>query len=120
MNTNEKLGLPFQSDGKMQKIIFAFDVDGTLIDSQGRPRPHYVSMLISLHKAFKNSRIVVWSGGGTMYAEQRGRELGIDEDVWRYMSKMQHTELRAAGYWIIAIDDIQDTAIGDLNLIVRQ
>ena len=115
MNMNEKLGLPFS---KMQKIIFAFDVDGTLIEGDDTIYEPIVDMLKTLAK-FKNVRIVVWSGGGNRYAETIARRLGLDDYVWKYMSKMQHAELKMLGYTIIAVDDIQDTAIGNINLIVR-
>lgn len=120
MGANEILGLPRMDDGKMTKIAICFDVDGTLMDYQGRDRERITRLFMDMHKLFKNAKLVVWSGGGNKYAEDRARELGIDHLAWKFMSKHQHTELRALGYQIIAIDDIQDTAIGDVNLIVRQ
>lgn len=114
---NRTLGLPY---GKMQKVAICFDVDGTLIDAQFADREHITRLMGDLHKLFKNAKLVIWSGGGNKYAEDRARQLGIDQYAWKFMSKHQHTELRALGYIILAIDDIQDTAIGDINLIVRQ
>ncbi len=108
---NKRLGLPF---GKMRWVVVAFDVDGTLIDAG----PTYYEPVIQLLKTlsgFKNIKIVVWSGGGKQYAERWGRLLDIDEYVWKYASKTEHEAIKPD----IAIDDIQDTAIGAINLIVR-
>ncbi len=117
MTMNEMLGLPHQE--KMEKVAICFDVDGTLITHQGDPRGRFVYLVGALRGIFKNAKIVIWSGGGNKYAQDRARELDIDQYAWKFMSKHQHKELRALGYKIIAIDDIQDTAIGDVNLIVR-
>lgn len=117
---NEKLGLPRDLDGKMQKVAICFDVDGTLIDHLGNDRVRVNALFMACHKLFKNTKIVVWSGGGLDYAARRGRELGIEHMVWRFLSKHQYAELRNEGYYILAIDDIQDTRLGDINLIVRQ
>lgn len=125
--------LPRAQDGKMEKIIIAFDVDGTLIRNTETDKPriagvpnnndvpivHQVNTLIVL-SSYKNVRIVVWSGGGKEYAETWGRRLGLDKHVWRYASKLQHRELKAMCDLLIAVDDIQDTQIGDANLIVKE
>jgi hypothetical protein len=108
---NERLGLPF---GKMKWIVIAFDVDGTLID-EGDVQYFQIIHMVKVLAKFKNVKIVVWSGGGKQYAEQQGRLLGLDEYVWKYASKTEHETIQPD----IAIDDIQDTAIGGINLIVR-
>ena len=113
---NKRLGLPFD---KMQKIIIAFDVDGTLIKNGGAYKdisnPRIVELLKTL-ASFKNIKIVVWSGGGKDYAQRWVRLLGVEDSVWRVASKTEWKEIKAD----IAIDDIQDTAIGKLNLIVKE
>jgi phosphoserine phosphatase len=111
MGTNERLGLPV---GKMRWVVVAFDMDGTLIDADGTYQPHIIGMLTTLAK-FKNVKIVVWSGGGLPYAKYWGHKLGLDQYVWKYASKTEHAAIQPD----IAIDDIQDTAIGTVNLIVR-
>lgn len=125
--------LPRSDDGKMQRVIVAFDVDGTLIRNvmvgDGRipgvisnddvPIVHQINTLQVL-STYKNIKIVVWSGGGKQYAETWGRRLGLDKFVWRYASKLEHKELRAMCDFLIAIDDIQATQLGDANLIVRE
>lgn len=124
--------LPRSATGKMQKVIIAFDIDGTLIrnvpngmrapgipNNDDVPIVHMINTLQVLSR-FKNVRIVVWSGGGKQYAETWGRRLGLDQYVWRYASKLEHQALRATCEALIAIDDIQATALGDINLIVRE
>lgn len=112
MGKNEELGLPF---GKMRKIDIAFDVDGTLIDTEGFMNFGIVNLLILL-RGMKNTRITVWSGGGADYARHHCERLGISKYVHKYRSKMEHKD------WVpdIAFDDIQDTAIGMVNIIVRE
>lgn len=123
--------LPRSDDGKMQKVIIAFDVDGTLIrnveterqpgipSQDDVPIVHQINTLQVLSRS-KNVRIVVWSGGGKQYAETWGRRLGLDQYVWRYASKLEHEQLKQQCDFLIAIDDIQSTRLGDVNLIVRE
>lgn len=114
----------------MIKTIIAFDIDGTLITNADEERVHgvvsesevphedIVAMLKTLSR-FKNVKIVVWSGGGKQYAETIGKRLGLDAYVWRYASKLEAPNLMNLGYPIVAIDDIQECTLGDVNLIVR-
>lgn len=122
--------LPRSEDGKMAKVIIAFDVDGTLIKNAGIDREHgipssddvpivYWINTLQVLSTCKNVKIVVWSGGGKQYAETWGRRLGLDQYVWQYASKLEHTRLKELCDHLIAIDDIQATALGDVNLIVR-
>lgn len=123
--------LPRTDDGKMAKVIIAFDVDGTLIRNVEAHRQHgvpndndvpIVHQINTLHvlSTYKNIKIVVWSGGGKSYAEMWGRRLGLDKSVWRYASKLEHEELKKQCDFLIAVDDIQATNLGDANLIVRE
>lgn len=114
-SANEKLGLP---RGKMQKVKIAFDVDGTLrcncTETCRDPNQRIVDMFNTL-KTFKNVELYVWSGGGAQYAFDMARVLGLDGFSYdRCISKIGAPQMD------IAIDDIQDTAIGDINLIVRE
>lgn len=114
---NKKLGLPF---GKMKKVVIAFDVDGTLLDNTKNVEPPVAnerirSLLITL-SSFKNVKIVVWSGSGELWARQAGNILGITSYIDEYASKTEWEKIKPD----IAIDDIQDTAIGKINLIVRE
>lgn len=124
--------LPRTPDGRMQRIIVAFDVDGTLIRNEelanrqhsvphngDLPIVHQINTLQVL-STYKNIRIVVWSGGGKAYAAMWGNRLGLDKYVWRYASKLEHEQIKQDCDFLIAIDDIQATALGDANLIVKE
>lgn len=104
----------------MKKTIIAFDVDGTLITNTGNVHPDVsndrIVELLKTLSSFKNIKIIVWSGGGKEYAERWVRLLSLGDYVWKVASKMDHKELNVD----IAIDDIQDTAIGKINLIVKE
>lgn len=115
----------------MQKITIAFDCDGTLVTTFSAKSGKIVAnerirtLLVTL-ASFKNVKIVVWSGGGELWARQVGAALGIDKYVDLYTSKNyqgieegQHTfapEIKPD----IAIDDIQACELGVLNLIVKE
>jgi hypothetical protein len=114
MNKNEELGLPF---GKMQKIRIAFDVDGTLrsnvTEKSEEPNTRIVG-LFHILSSFKNVELYVWSGGGAEYAWRFAREYQLPVKQSHCISKISAPEMD------IAIDDIQDTAIGKINLIVHE
>lgn len=119
----------------MKQVTIAFDVDGTLIRNDsgndmdgGTPiaNERIRTLLVTL-ASFKNIKIVVWSGGGELYARQVAQSLGITKYVDVYASK-NHMGFDAQGKHVfnpdimpdIAIDDIQDCELGFLNLIVRE
>lgn len=110
----------------MKKFIIAFDVDGTLIDSEGNTNWRITDMLRTFSR-FKNVTVVVWSGGGKDYAEMYVRKLGLEKYVKRCYAK-NHIGKDANGKHLfepeivpdIAIDDIQDCELGIINLIVRE
>lgn len=123
----------------MDKITVAFDVDGTLIGNGGGSTVkdgHFAqdpvaneeirSLLIILSK-FKNIRVIVWSGGGELYARQVVASLGLQKYVDGYASK-NYLGRDEDGKAIfspsirpdIAIDDIQSCRLGHFNLIVKQ
>jgi len=124
----------------MEKILIAFDIDGTLRNNQSDNSNHPMldegkypianeeirTLLIILSK-FKNVEILVWSGGGELYARQICSVLGIQKYVDRYAGKWitkddgmgvrtPHPDIQPD----IAIDDIQDCVLGKLNLICKQ
>lgn len=111
---NEKLGLPF---GKMHTIRIAFDVDGTLrcncTETCQDPNDRIVH-LFSILSHFKNTELYVWSGGGADYARSYANRLRLPVKDSNCISKIGAPQMD------IAIDDIQDTAIGTINLIVRE
>ena len=116
----------------MKTITIAFDCDGTLVTTDSADTKRIVanerirSLLIAL-AAFKNTRIVVWSGSGELWARQVGAAIGIDKYVSLYASK-NHLGKDEHGQHLfdpdftpdIAIDDIQACALGVINLIVRE
>jgi hypothetical protein len=111
---NKELGLPFD---KMKKVAICFDVDGTLIEDDKQHHSTIALLRVLVLQYWKNVDIYVWSGGGKQYAETIGNRLELSGV--KYISKLQHQELREKYHQIIAVDDIQDTALGDINLIVR-
>lgn len=119
MGANEELGLP---RGKMETVWFAFDVDGTLRDNtvtkHFKANERIRSMLITL-SSFKNVKIAVWSGGGELYANMMVEALALKPYVDAVLAK-QDWKSWGVGKKVIAVDDIQDTNMGDINLIVRE
>lgn len=119
MSKNEELGLPF---GKMRKIVIAFDIDGTLRNntedspSGGAVANESIRQLLIVLSGMKNTKIVAWSGSGELYVRQMCSQLSIEKYIDQYASKTEHETIKPD----IAIDDIQDTAIGKINLIVRE
>lgn len=114
MSANEKLGLP---RNKMQTIRMAFDVDGTLRSNATETTRDANAAIVELFKTFstfKNIELFVWSGGGANYAWLFARLYELPVKQSHCISKI------GAPHMHIAIDDIQDTAIADINLIVRQ
>jgi hypothetical protein len=118
MSKNEELDLPRDT---MKQIVIAIDVDGTLrcnhTDTCEDPNKRIVEMAKTL-ATFKNVKVMVWSGGGKAYAQRFMDKFGMGPKI-KAASKLDPAT------WIygrpqIAIDDIQDTAIADLNLIVRE
>lgn len=110
----------------MKQVTIAFDCDGTLLNNTKQKmeaNERIRSLLITL-ASFKNVKIVVWSGGGELYARQVAAALGIAHYVDAYSSKSQDSEsnyIFSAGVAPdIAIDDMHDCELGLLNLIVRE
>ena len=110
--TKPELGLDGIVAERMQKLVVAFDVDGTLIVDDV-PQVPIINVLQALSKLSKNVRVIVWSGGGKQYAETWGRRLGLDQYVWKYMQKDRSFHVD------IAWDDQQAFALADKNIIVR-
>lgn len=117
----------------MKTITIAFDCDGTLLNNtkQDMIANERIRTLLIALSTFKNTHIVVWSGGGELYARQVARALNVDHYVDSYASKNPQravgvTETASRHVFKpdlipdIAIDDIQDCDLGLLNLIVRE
>lgn len=118
---NKELGLPYDMNGKMEKTLVAFDVDGTLINGDVEVYANMLQLLVSfLTQKWKNVDVIVWSGGGADYARvqlERKSDFFRGRNIWH--SKLEYQELRKRYDKVIAFDDIQDTRLGDVNLIVR-
>ena len=116
----------------MRKVVIAFDCDGTLVTTESAATRKIVanervrSLFIAL-ASMKNTRMIVWSGGGELWARQVGAAIGIDKYVDEYASK-NHAGIDDAGKHVfepdimpdIAIHDIQACELGKINLIVRE
>lgn len=113
----------------MKKVSIAFDVDGTLISNKGSDIPQanerIRTLLITL-ASFKNVKVIVWSGGGELYARQVANAIGIGKYVDAYADKNHLGKVDGKHQFDpdltpdIAIDDIQDCELGTLNLICRE
>ncbi len=120
----------------MKQVLIAFDIDGTLrdntVDQTIAPvaNERIRSLLIAL-ASFKNVDILVWSGGGELYARQVAAAFGLEKYVDQYADKKIRHSLDEKGERQvfdfhpdikpdIAIDDIQDCELGLINLIVRE
>lgn len=115
----------------MKQVLIAFDIDGTLrnntVDQSLAPVANErIRTLLITFASMKNTKILVWSGGGELYARQVAAALGVDSYVDIYASKditpddgwgvTSHSEYKPD----IAIDDIHACQLGDINLIVRE
>jgi phosphoserine phosphatase len=115
----------------MKEIIIAFDIDGTLLNNEGiqpdtptylRPRCgvnlEVVLLLQILSKKMKNTKVIVWSGGGKEYAERICREYGFDKYIHRVYDKASYDET-TEGKVDICFDDIHSCELASSNLIVK-
>lgn len=121
MGANEALGLPRD---RMKKITIAFDVDGTLrcncTDTCMDINERTYDLLVLLDR-LKNTKIYVWSGGGPVYAESFFDSKMSKQYLRGHKVKRPQFLGKIGGFRPdIAIDDIQDTALGTINLIVRE
>lgn len=122
MGANKDLGLPTNSG--MQKVLVVFDVDGTLVPKD-TTKVHASTMQLLLafnFQKWKNVDVAIWSGGGKEYAEDiTRRHLRSVSPLLnvKFYSKLEYAQLQQKYDVIVALDDIQDTAIGTANLIVR-
>lgn len=117
----------------MKEILVAFDCDGTLIQNGALAEDQIVAnervrTLLIIMAHMKNTKILVWSGGGELWARQVVAALGLQKYVDMYASKNLLPERDENGHPQfnpdfkpdIAIDDIQACELGAINLIVRE
>lgn len=113
----------------MKTVTIAFDVDGTLRDNTVADKVvanERIRSLLVILASFKNTNIVVWSGSGELYARQVAAELGLSQYVDQYASK-NHLGMVDGVHQFdpeitpdVAVDDIQECELGNINLIVRE
>lgn len=115
----------------MDEIIIAFDIDGTILNNEGiQPdTPTYlrpmlgvnleVIMLIQiLSKKMKNTKVIIWSGGGKEYAEKIVRLYGLEKYIHRCYGKHEYDET-IDGKVDICFDDVHACKLAEKNLIVK-
>lgn len=111
----------------MKEIVIAFDVDGCILNNEGIPpetpthlRPRcgvnldIVLLIQILSKKMKNTRIIVWSGGGKEYAERICREYGLERYVDRCYDKTDCDEEVD-----VCFDDVHACELAEKNIIVK-
>lgn len=112
----------------MRKITIAFDVDGTLrcnCSETCQDVNRRIVDLVYILSSMKNTKIIVWSGGGADYARNFMSKFNFKHIT--YASKMFggydeqgkpifNPDIKPD----IAIDDIQDCELGTINLIVNE
>lgn len=105
----------------MKRITIAFDIDGTLrcnCTETCRDVNMRILHLAEILAHMKNVRLIAWSGGGKDYAQRfiYADTTGVLFNLFgeRCYSKLDGPHVD------IAIDDIQDCELGDINLIVRE
>lgn len=112
----------------MKNVTIAFDIDGTILNNEGIPpktpthlKPQttvnleVVLLLQLLSKYMKNTKIIVWSGGGKEYAETIVRRYGLDKYVHSCHGKDDADKLDVD----ICFDDIHACELAKHNLIVK-
>lgn len=85
----------------------AFDVDGTLIDQDGKPRYE----IIEIYRMFESlgCHMIIWSGGGENYAQNIANRLGLKAEIIRKCHKDRYID--------IAFDDVGiDTDNPNINV----
>lgn len=106
----------------MKEIIIAFDVDGTLISNEsglGKEKLHIETYnLMVLLSKMKNTKIIVWSGGGKEYAEQMVSKYGLTKYVERCYGKFEYDDT-IDGKVDICFDDVHACELADKNIIVK-
>lgn len=114
----------------MKEITIAFDIDGTILSNEDIPAgtPAYlrpatpvnleVIMLIQILSKMKNTRIIMWSGGGKDYAEMIRHRYGLEKFVSKCFAKADYNYERD-GKVDICFDDVHDCQLAEKNIIVK-
>jgi len=106
----------------MQKVIIAFDIDGTLrcncTNDCEDANDDIVHLARTLNKYFKNVKLIAWSGGGKDYAYRFVRKFKLDDIIKQNDCYDKHSNIHNQLVHI-AIDDQHDFKGGLHQLIVR-
>lgn len=99
----------------MNKVTIAFDIDGTLrcnCTATCQDVNRRTLDLLFILQSMKNTKIIIWSGGGADYARRFMNKFDLKHIS--YASKLDPIHVD------IAIDDQQDFGLGTFNLIVKE
>lgn len=95
---------------KDERLLVAFDIDGTLIDDLDNPRYEVIDLLRWFVK--NGHEVVVWSGGGEDYAMHWCNKLGLARMGITYVEKNGFKK-RDDGFKLdIAVDDEDASGLG--------
>ena len=98
-----------------QKLVVAFDVDGTLIGQtyKDEDTPKYENISLLHWFQSQGHTIIVWSGCGFEYAERWAQKLGLGDII---IAEKSIEEAKRLGV-DIAVDD-EDVKLGKVNIKV--
>ncbi len=97
----------------MNSFTVCFDIDGTLIKTDGTINLKVVELANVL--IVSGAKVYVWSGGGLQYAHDRCRDLAIMGFNLKGATVITKGEIIPD----VAIDDVAGVTLGKLNLIVQ-
>lgn len=99
---------------KRLDLTIAFDIDGTLIDFNDKPRKEIIWLLMSLSR--DGHEIILWSGGGIQYAEMWMRRLKLEKYVDHVVPKLKD---RLSPQADIAFDD-EEVDLAKINICIGE
>ena len=97
-------------------MIVFFDVDGTLITFEDKPRHEVIQLLRTIYSL--DVDIVVWSGGGKEYAQRWVDRLGLDQYVREVATKEKSVYDVAPAHKVLLTVDDEDADFGVPNMKV--
>lgn len=95
-----------------KKLQVCFDVDGTIIGDNDKPREEVIAMLKAMAKFCD---VYVWSGGTSAYAKTWTNRLGLDKYIVGAIAK---PTANMSGWVDLAIDDQPACKLGKTQIIV--
>lgn len=107
---------PMYGKTKLQKLVVAFDVDGTLINAENEANISMVNLLRIFATRLVNVEIIVWSRGGADYASLWVHRLGLSDLAIKTADKLDSDVIKVD----IAFDDEKDFNLAVKNIIVTK